>query len=650
MSAIQGETYKQEMSVRFNAMAGPLTDGVIEEEFCYLLEIDHKQILLDVGKLPDGFDCRSIDAVVLSHSGLPFIKDLPKLSKLGYTGPIYATLPTLYFSRMALLDYYDGDELIKEIEHCYHNAINVSYMQPVKIGEIEIVAYNSSHSPGGAFYKISFMANDFLYCININHKREKTLNPSDLFSGGSVSEIFSKPTCLITNLDVFSYPEGNKKERESKMVNSVINALRKKANVLLPVDATSRLFEVLYILDNAWSQDYDIRKKQYCKHPLFFLAKNAKKWIQYGKGMLESFSDALSSEFATTRKHPFEFRFVKVIEDIEKLPRGPYVVVTIDKDCNDVFGRELAFRYVQADSAIILTSLPSENSFTRLLMDNWSNGQTNYDEMALRHVVANVNYEYTVNTPLEGAELQKYYQEEQQRREELVFQQQIAHEKKKKRKKLKNSNEDLADEDTMEIDDQSSITELTSEEDDSDDLVVKKEHFRDIQLEHFSKTHDLWVYDSDVNRMFPYTEYPLGIPTISFKDSLLGKRKFDEYGIIIDTSKYENKSILPTVLEDEEEEIVQEVLYVPSKQEKRELKTRAKFFMLYVDLMGLSDGQSMLTIFQQLEPKKMILIHGPNRYMEEIKADVKTAEIVACNKDEWIEITSAGNVVNVFYK
>ena len=66
--------------------------------------------------------------------------------------------------------------------------------------------------------------------------------------------------------------------------------------------------------------------------------------------------------------------------------------------------------------------------------------------------------------------------------------------------------------------------------------------------------------------------------------------------------------------------------------------------------MGLSDGKSMVTIFQQLEPKKMILVHGLDRYLEEITTDVHNCEIMTCSKNEWIEITSAGNVVNVINK
>eukprot|EP00834_Sanchytrium_tribonematis_P000241 NODE_5_length_72347_cov_1.339331.p9 type:complete len:666 gc:universal NODE_5_length_72347_cov_1.339331:66282-64285(-) len=632
-----------QMSVRFCAIRGGIEEEKVKDyQVSYLLEIDRKKILLDVGYIPDDFDC-NIDAVLLSHSSLECVKDLPKLSKKGYTGPIYATLPTLYFSRMALLQYFDGNELIKEIENSFQNAINVTYMQPFKVGEVELIAYNSAHSPGGSFYKISYMASDFLYCLNINHKREKALNPSDLFSGGSVSEIFTKPTCLITNIDVFELDSGTSRDREAKFVNSIIHALKKRANVLVPVDATARLFEILYILDNAWCHDYDTKKKNYCKHPIFFLAKNAKKWIQYGKGMLESFSDALSSEFATTRKHPFEFRFFNVIEEIEKLPRGPYVVVTIDKDLEDTFGRELTLKYVASDSAIILTSRPTPGSLSDKLLQIWKAENSDMEQLPLRLVNGELSHEYNVNVPLEGEELQKYYQEEQKLRELEILKQQEAESLKKKKKK---PNTDMDVDENLELDDESSITEL-SEMGDDNEAAVHKQHITDIQLDHFSKTHDLFVYDSDVNRMFPYTEYPIGIPTISSKDSLLGKRKWDEYGLIIDTSKYESKGILPTVIEDDEEEIPQGVDYVPSKVEQREFNSKAKFFFLFVDMQGLSDGPSMLTIFSQLEPKKLILTRGLSKFIEEISTDIANAEVIPSINNEWIEISSAGNVINV---
>ena len=186
-----------------------------------------------------------------------------------------------------------------------------------------------------------------------------------------------------------------------------------------------------------------------------------------------------------------------------------------------------------------------------------------------------------------------------------------------------------------------------SEEESSEDEDNVTSH-KDIHLEHFSKTHDLWVYDSTVTRCFPYTEYPMGIPTISFKDNLLGKRKWDEYGVIIDTSKYENKGLLPTVLEEDEEDYVEEILYVPSKQEEREYKANGQFYFLFVDMQGLSDGNSMMEIYNQLEPKKLLLVHGPTKHIEELSTDLPNTEIMPVSKN-WVEITSAGNVINVFF-
>src|SRR5438270_13986356 len=71
------------------------------------LDCDGKKYLLDCGlyqghrreaqrwnrDLP--FDARSIQAVVLSHAHIDHSGDLPTLAKNGFSGPIYATPPTI---------------------------------------------------------------------------------------------------------------------------------------------------------------------------------------------------------------------------------------------------------------------------------------------------------------------------------------------------------------------------------------------------------------------------------------------------------------------------------------------------------------------------------------------------------------------------
>ena len=81
----------------------------------HLINIAGKSILLDCGTfqgLPDvrernrslPFAPESIDAVIISHAHLDHIGMLPLLIKRGFTGPIYATRPTMDVARYMLND------------------------------------------------------------------------------------------------------------------------------------------------------------------------------------------------------------------------------------------------------------------------------------------------------------------------------------------------------------------------------------------------------------------------------------------------------------------------------------------------------------------------------------------------------------------
>ena len=82
----------------------------------YLLEVDGSQVLIDCGlfqgqkelrlrnweKLP--FDAHAVDAVVLTHAHIDHIGFLPRVVKLGYSGPVYATPATVDLAPVMLYD------------------------------------------------------------------------------------------------------------------------------------------------------------------------------------------------------------------------------------------------------------------------------------------------------------------------------------------------------------------------------------------------------------------------------------------------------------------------------------------------------------------------------------------------------------------
>ena len=82
----------------------------------YLLETPRARILIDCGlfqglpsesvrnRVQPPYDPAKVDAVLLTHAHLDHCGALPLLVKLGYPGPIYATMPTIELAGLVLLD------------------------------------------------------------------------------------------------------------------------------------------------------------------------------------------------------------------------------------------------------------------------------------------------------------------------------------------------------------------------------------------------------------------------------------------------------------------------------------------------------------------------------------------------------------------
>jgi len=112
----------------------------------HLVEIKGRKLLLDCGLFQGSreesfhrnrefpFDCREIDAVILSHAHIDHSGNLPHLVKDGFRGPIYTTAATAHLGNIMLLDSghiheYDAEYLNKKRRQQGKDPIEPLYTQ-----------------------------------------------------------------------------------------------------------------------------------------------------------------------------------------------------------------------------------------------------------------------------------------------------------------------------------------------------------------------------------------------------------------------------------------------------------------------------------------------------------------------------------------
>ncbi|MEY4385357.1 MAG: hypothetical protein RLY20_640 [Verrucomicrobiota bacterium] len=98
------------MKITLHGAAGDVTGSA------YLVETDRARVLIDFGMfqggaqmeaknvLPSGLLAKQLDAVLLTHAHLDHVGRLPLLTKNGWSGPVYATKPTIELASLVLKD------------------------------------------------------------------------------------------------------------------------------------------------------------------------------------------------------------------------------------------------------------------------------------------------------------------------------------------------------------------------------------------------------------------------------------------------------------------------------------------------------------------------------------------------------------------
>jgi len=246
---------------------------------CYLLSVDGRLFLLDCGwddrmavdsLGPLAEIAHKIDAVLISHPDTAHLGALPyAFGTLGMRCKVYATLPVHKMGMMFMYDHFLSRRTeqdfalfsLDDVDKAFGAFVPVRYTQhsnldfsgslgdgaEMEITEegvkkitsgnrtsaITVTAYAAGHTLGGAVWKIHKDAEDVVYAVDYNHRREKHLN-------GTVLDSINRPSLLIT--DAFN-AQGvpHLKSRDDDLMKAILSAVRRDGNVLVPIDPAGRV-------------------------------------------------------------------------------------------------------------------------------------------------------------------------------------------------------------------------------------------------------------------------------------------------------------------------------------------------------------------------------------------------------------------------
>ncbi|KAJ8086856.1 hypothetical protein PM082_005681 [Marasmius tenuissimus] len=545
----------------------------------------------------------------------------------------------------------------REVQDAFDTVNTLRYTQPAhlqgKCQGLTITPFNAGHTIGGTIWKIrSPSSGTIIYAVNLNHMKERHLDGTVLLrtSAGGVSEPLARPDLLITDAERASVISSRRKDRDAALIDTVTATLSSKSSLLLPCDSSTRILELLVLLDQHWNYSR-------LRYPICLLSRSATEMLTFVRSMMEWLGGTISKEdvgeegtgHRQDRKRKrgdddgdeealgaFALRFRQFFPNPQALvqkysSKDPKLILAVPASLSYGPSRQLFCDFAAIpDNVVLLTGRSDEGTLGRKLFDMWNESQraeTKWDNGKIgSNVMMDEPLKLQMNTkvPLQGAELEAHLQKEREAREE----EQAAQAALARNQRMLEADEDDSDSDSDDDEDEEEVRRALGDDDDEyggqsgkrdksdradwnmdvDEGLTKQFLSYDIYLKgNVSKgTSFFKSVDGQAQRfrMFPYVEK---------------KRRVDEYGETIDVGMWLRKS---KILEEEAtddpndprrklaEKDERQALEPPSKFVSSEVEVQMACRLLFVDMEGLSDGRAIKTIIPQISPRKMIIVHA----------------------------------------
>lgn len=571
---------------------------------------------------------------------------------------------------------------LQEVHDAFDWVSVLRYSQPChlqgKCQGLTIIPFNAGHTLGGTIWKIrSPTAGTILYAVDMNHMRERHLDGTVLMrqagsAGGAVFETLQRPDLLITDAERANVTTARRKDRDAALLDCITSALSSRNSILMPCDSSTRLLELLVLLDQHWSYSR-------LKFPICLLSRTSREMLTFVRSMMEWLGGTISKEdvgadegknkgkrkrdddndeealgaFALRFKHLEFFNNPASLLQMYS-SKEPKLILAVPATLSHGASRALFAEFAETpDNVVLLTGRGEEGTLGRILFDRWNNSQRDDSKWDRGKIGSNVmldgvlHVELHSKVPLQGAELEEYLAKEQAEKEKESAKKAAL----ERSQRILEADEDDSESDSGSDSDDENEVELALGDDDPmdgmEDLDGETNGFAGKSRRKGNKRRDMedgdWGgigLDTDeglTKQILSFDIYLKGnvSKTTSFFKSAEGqpqrfrmfpyvekKRRVDEYGETVDVGMWLRKG--KALEEDTESEEMKEMKRLKAEEEAKNKphEVPSKFIttgvdvqlacrLLFVDLEGLNDGRAVKTIVPQVNPRKMIIVHAP---------------------------------------
>ena len=360
--------------------------GAAHTPSCTLVEYGGASVLVNVGwdescknnefpKLPEH------QVLLITDSTLGAMGGLPLYHQQFGSVPVHATFPTVKMGQMTLYDYHAAVSLdggtppytLEQLDAAFGASMHtIKYSQSIAVYDpnnqpvLSITAQRAGHVVGGAFYVIQRLRDEtsVVFTSTYHVPRELHLDSSTLLKYGAT------PDVLITRpggpaMGYLSELYGGSKpllttplvsQAEKNLVETILAVLRRDGNVLMPVDASGRVLEVLLLLSQHWD-----RHRLAGAYNLCWVGPMTRNTLDFARSQLEWMAAPLGAQFDSQRGHPFAFPNVHICSSLSDLDAvlengNPTCVLASGGSLDRGPARDLLLKWADnPDHAIVMT-------------------------------------------------------------------------------------------------------------------------------------------------------------------------------------------------------------------------------------------------------------------------------------------------------